>query len=130
MDLKNMNLTIITGMFNSDIKDYANDKFKNKARIEYPEKIGHPSIACENFLLNLKVKYKRKCNEIVLLTQSSDILNFIGYLISVGKLDSSKINGYILELDKNFTYDNLGYLNGFPYGYLNANFDKIIDEYL
>lgn len=130
MDLKNMNLTIITGMFNSDIKDYANDKFKNKVRIEYPEKIGHPSIACENFLLNLKIQSKGKYDEIVLLTQSSDILNFIGYLIHIGKLDNSKINGYILELDKNFTYDNLGYVNGFPYGYLSANFDKIIDEYL
>lgn len=95
--------------------------------LDYPECKKHPNEQIELFLHYLKNK-----NNIILniSTFSPVLINFVGHLIHSNKLeiDSVKI---IIKLDNEIRecmFNEKGYIENYPIGFLEPNHDKYYDK--
>lgn len=128
-----MQINIFTGYTEYDIADTDNAKYVLGRRlINYPERIGHPQNICDYIYRELMALQCQGCENVCITTMSKVVINFIAHLVHRGILDNKDIRIYITMKDneiKEATYDEEGYLVGWPLGFFNFDTDEIIEKY-
>lgn len=123
-----MKIDIITGMNIDEINKIYEISILD-GLIYFPEGFVHPRIMCENILKTLNEHKKNyNSNGVVIKTFSSDVINMFGALIHHGYIDNNDVKVHIMVNNeiKKLSYDEDGYLDGFPIGYFSYDLENAI----